>query len=192
MKKIAVILFVLLLPAVSYAEEFRYSFVGVAYGWINLQDPDPTFKGPGVGVYVDVTPNIYVGANYIQVETAENLAGPSIVMEGYGADVGYHTPLFPQIDLVVEAGVARTAAGMGAGGSLGTIKSQGLGLGVRAWAIPGIEVNGGLYYVRSDGSGEADPYVGTVIGLGEQAAVSFDYSWDTDSEVYEVGFRYYF
>lgn len=191
MKKIAAILFVLLLPAAAHAEEFRYSYVGVAYGWINPQDPDPTFQGPGVGVYVDVTPGIYVGANYAQVETAENLAGPSTVIEGLGADIGYHTPLSPQVDLVVEAGVNRTKASAGAG-SLGRSESRSARLGFRAWAMPGIEVNGGLLYVVSDGSGDTDPYVGTVIGLGKHVALSADYSWDTDSDVYEVGLRYYF
>ena len=182
------LLFILLaFSASASAQEFDYNWLSFGYGQTELDDIDVDGDGFGIGGSFAIADNFHVFGGYSQTSFDFDVDGTS-----FNAGLGYNTPLSNVVDFVATLSyeyVEVDAPGFSSVDDNGF----GLGVGLRWWATPKIEVDAGIQYVDLSDSGDD-----TGLGLGgwyyftPAFSLGLNASFTDDATGYSLAGRFFF
>jgi hypothetical protein len=164
-------------PSIATASAVSYNYVDVRY-----VDVDGPLDGVGAEISGSISPNLFLRGGF------SLLSGRGLDVDTLRAEIGYHTALNPQVDLLGTIGAIYSEID-----PPGSSKDDDTGLtmsgGLRAMLAPQIEGSAIVRHDRIFSSSNTDFTLGGLFHINNQWAVGASYTFDSDDTI-TVGGRF--
>ncbi|MEE4163752.1 MAG: outer membrane beta-barrel protein [Woeseiaceae bacterium] len=171
--------------AAATADDFSYNWLQAGYGWIEFDDIDVDGDGLGIGGSFEINDEFFIFGNYAQADLDFGIDTTS-----WNAGFGYNTALTDVVDLFATVSYEYVDIDVPAFGSQDE-NGFGVGVGMRFWAMDGLELNGSINYVDV-GDDDTALNLGGLYSFTPRFALGLATSFSDDVSSYQVFGRFYF